>query len=78
MDDTEPDWWLAYKLTQPERKGYIPMNFVVSNVIETEEWFFSKISRREAERLILFGDYPRGTFLIRNSEQDPGEYSMNE
>ena len=72
LDDTEPDWWLAYKLTQPDRKGYIPMNFVVSNVIETEEWFFSKISRREAERLLLFGEFPRGTFLIRNSEQDPG------
>lgn len=37
LDDIEPDWWLAHKLTQPERKGYIPMNFVVSNVIETEE-----------------------------------------
>lgn len=37
LDDIEPDWWLAHKLSQPERKGYIPMNFVVSNVIETEE-----------------------------------------
>ena len=37
VDSNEPDWWLAYKLTAPERKGYIPMNFVVNNVIETEE-----------------------------------------
>lgn len=35
-------------------------------------WFFSKISRRVAERLLLEGNYPRGTFLIRNSEQDTG------
>lgn len=37
VDDSEPDWWLAYRLMNPERRGYIPMNFVVSNVIETEE-----------------------------------------
>lgn len=37
VDDSEPDWWLAYKLTEPDRRGYIPMNFVVSTVIETEE-----------------------------------------
>ncbi|KAH9391848.1 hypothetical protein TYRP_022346 [Tyrophagus putrescentiae] len=37
VDDSEPDWWLAYRLMAPERRGYIPMNFVVNNVIETEE-----------------------------------------
>lgn len=37
VDDSEPDWWLAYRLMNPDRRGYIPMNFVVSNVIETEE-----------------------------------------
>lgn len=72
VNDSEPDWWLAYKLTEPDKRGYIPMNFIVSDVIETEEWFFSKTSRREAERLLLYGDYPRGTFLIRNSEQESG------
>lgn len=41
-------------------------------------WFFGKISRREAEKLLLNGsDYPRGTFLIRNSEQTPGAYSLS-
>ncbi|KPM07437.1 SH3 domain-containing protein 8 [Sarcoptes scabiei] len=37
LDDSEPDWWLASKLNQPERKGFIPMNFVVYNAIETKE-----------------------------------------
>ena len=36
IDDKEPDWWLAKKLNN-EKTGYIPMNFVVSNIIETEE-----------------------------------------
>ncbi|CAG2183765.1 unnamed protein product, partial [Oppiella nova] len=64
IDDKEPDWWLA-KMISSERAGYIPMNFVVKNIDETED----KISRREAEKLLLMGDYSRGTFLIRNSEQ---------
>jgi hypothetical protein len=37
LDDKEPDWWLAKRL-QTEEKGYIPMNFVVTNIIETEEY----------------------------------------
>lgn len=37
VNDSEPDWWLAHKLNDPDRKGYIPMNFVVHDAIETEE-----------------------------------------
>jgi hypothetical protein len=37
LDDKEPDWWLAQRL-HTEEKGYIPMNFVVTNIIETEEY----------------------------------------
>ncbi|CAG2109074.1 unnamed protein product [Medioppia subpectinata] len=73
IDDKEPDWWLAKRITS-DRAGYIPMNFVVMNIIETEEWFFSKTSRREAEKLLLLDDYPRGTFLVRDSEQKAGLY----
>lgn len=36
MDDSDPDWWLAKHLTS-NQKGYIPMNYVVSEVIEMEE-----------------------------------------
>lgn len=36
VDDTDPDWWLAKHLTT-NQKGYIPMNYVVSEVIEMEE-----------------------------------------
>ena len=36
IDDTDPDWWLAKHLTS-NQKGYIPMNYVVSEAIETEE-----------------------------------------
>ena len=36
MDDSDPDWWLAKHLNTSQ-KGYIPMNYVVSEIIEMEE-----------------------------------------
>lgn len=36
IDDSDPDWWLAKHLTS-NQKGYIPMNYVVSEIIEMEE-----------------------------------------
>lgn len=38
VDDTEPDWWFAFKLASPEKKGFVPMNFLANNVYETDEW----------------------------------------
>ncbi|CAG2115226.1 unnamed protein product, partial [Medioppia subpectinata] len=60
IDDKEPDWWLA-KRYNSETTGYIPMSYVVMNMIETED----KTSRRLAEKLLLLDAYPRGTFLRR-------------
>lgn len=40
-------------------------------------WFFGKISRREAEKLLLCPNNPRGTYLIRYSEQTAGAYSLS-
>lgn len=45
---------------------------MVNISLPLSRWFFGKISRREAEKLLLLGDYPKGTFLIRNSEQTAG------
>lgn len=36
LDDADPDWWLAKHMTT-NQKGYIPMNYVASEAIETEE-----------------------------------------
>jgi len=40
-------------------------------------WFFPNISYRDAERLLLENDYPRGTFLVRKSEQRNGNLIGN-
>jgi SH2 domain len=34
-------------------------------------------SRKEAERALLVKENPRGTFLIRPSEQNPGGFSLS-
>uniref|UniRef100_A0A6J0VF93 Tyrosine-protein kinase n=1 Tax=Pogona vitticeps TaxID=103695 RepID=A0A6J0VF93_9SAUR len=71
------DWWLAKSLTTGD-KGYIPSNFVVrANSLEEEKWFFKDLSRKEAERLLLAPGNILGSFLIRESETTPGDYSLS-
>ena len=51
---------------------------IIIIIINIISWFFGKISRREAEKLLLNSpEYPRGTFLIRNSEQTAGAFSLS-
>lgn len=39
-------------------------------------WFFGHISRKEAEKLLLSQELPRGAFLIRFAEHIPGGFSL--
>nr|CAG4649333.1 EOG090X06CC [Scapholeberis mucronata]SVE93621.1 EOG090X06CC [Scapholeberis mucronata] len=70
LDDTDSDWWKAEHLAS-NKVGYIPRNFVAM-----EHWFFGHISRKEAEKLLLCQDLPRGAFLIRFAEHIPGGFSL--
>ncbi|XP_068081120.1 tyrosine-protein kinase Src64B [Anabrus simplex] len=77
LDDTESDWWKVRHLTTGE-EGLIPWNFVAEEKsIESEDWFFGKISRKEAEKLLLADDNIRGTFLVRYSEHNPDGFSLS-
>ena len=59
-------------------KGHIPRNYVAfQNSTESEEWYFGPISRREAEDLLMAHTNARGTFLIRESEQNPGGFALS-
>lgn len=40
-------------------------------------WFFENVSRKEAEKLLLTVENPRGTFLVRPSEHNPNGYSLS-
>ncbi|CAL8311829.1 unnamed protein product [Boreogadus saida] len=76
-NSTEGDWWEARSLSTGN-SGYIPSNYVAPvNSIQAEDWYFGKLSRKEAERQLLSTGNLRGTYLIRESETSPGTYSLS-
>lgn len=49
----------------------------LNNKIVYFSWFFENVSRKEADKLLLAEDNPRGTFLVRPSEHNPNGYSLS-
>ncbi|KAF6202853.1 hypothetical protein GE061_003258 [Apolygus lucorum] len=77
LDDSESDWWKVRHLATGE-EGLIPWNFVAEDKsVESEDWYFGKVSRKEAEKLLMAEEEPRGTYLIRDSEHNPSGYSLS-
>ena len=80
LTNENPDWWHVRRIGDDKQhemiEGYVPSAYVATETLEAEEWFFGKISRSEATRLLVLGPYARGTFLIRNSEHGDGGYSL--
>uniref|UniRef100_A0A8C5NUL1 Tyrosine-protein kinase n=1 Tax=Jaculus jaculus TaxID=51337 RepID=A0A8C5NUL1_JACJA len=71
------EWWKARSLVT-RKEGYIPSNYVAPvNSLETEEWFFKDISRKDAERRLLAPGNVLGSFMIRDSETTKGSYSLS-
>lgn len=66
------EWWKAKSL-ETNREGFIPSNYVAkADTMETEEWFFKDITRKDAERQLLSPANKPGAFLIRESETSNG------
>uniref|UniRef100_A0A673KVV4 Tyrosine-protein kinase n=1 Tax=Sinocyclocheilus rhinocerous TaxID=307959 RepID=A0A673KVV4_9TELE len=77
INNTEGDWWEARSINTGQ-KGYIPSNYVApADSIQAEEWYFGKMGRKDAERLLLVPGNQRGTFLVRESETTKGAYSLS-
>ncbi|XP_060099742.1 tyrosine-protein kinase Lyn isoform X2 [Heteronotia binoei] len=71
------EWWKAKSLLT-KKEGFIPSNYVAKiNTLETEEWFFKDITRKDAERQLLAPGNSPGAFLIRESETLKGSYSLS-
>lgn len=81
INDTAGDWWLArLKNYQPNKKceGYIPSNYVAAyKSLESQPWYFGKIKRIEAERMLMSGINGHGSFLVRDSETRKNDYSLS-
>ncbi|XP_036452603.1 tyrosine-protein kinase yes-like [Colossoma macropomum] len=77
INNTEGDWWEACSLSSG-LQGYIPSNYVApADSIQAEEWYFGKMGRKDAERLLLQPGIQRGTFLMRESETTKGAFSLS-
>ncbi|XP_072270360.1 tyrosine-protein kinase HCK [Pyxicephalus adspersus] len=71
------EWWRA-RLIHTGEEGYIPSNYVGKvNSLESEEWYFRGVGRKEAERQLLSAENQTGAFMIRDSETMKGTYSLS-
>ncbi|NXJ12249.1 SRMS kinase, partial [Odontophorus gujanensis] len=76
----EGDYVLARRLLGEPATGYVPAAYVANLSQGTSAhrpWYFSKISRSEAEQLLLSPPNQHGSFLVRDSESSKGEYSLS-
>ncbi|KJE90963.1 protein tyrosine kinase src [Capsaspora owczarzaki ATCC 30864] len=76
VNNNDGDWWQAQSLATG-RLGYIPSNYVAPiESLQSEEWYHGKIRRGEAEKILLeLGK--NGSYLLRDSESKPGDFSLS-
>eukprot|EP00041_Stephanoeca_diplocostata_P026008 m.693426 g.693426 ORF g.693426 m.693426 type:complete len:430 (-) comp22872_c1_seq1:157-1446(-) len=73
----EKDWSLVENAITTTQ-GYVPSSFIaIANSLDSEPWFFGKITRSKAEKLLMNPMRKHGCFLIRESESAPGQYSLS-
>ncbi|XP_031418675.1 tyrosine-protein kinase Lyn isoform X2 [Clupea harengus] len=71
------EWWKAASIAT-RKEGFIPSNYVAqADTMETEEWFFKDLTRKDAERQLLAPANRPGAYLIRESETSKGSYSLS-
>ncbi|KAH8029187.1 hypothetical protein HPB51_023752 [Rhipicephalus microplus] len=77
INDSDHDCWHAKQLNGIQI-GYTSQNYLAfEKTVESEDWFFGKVSWKDAEKMLMLASNPRGTFLVRNSEQKTGAFSRS-
>ncbi|CAH8614972.1 unnamed protein product [Schistosoma mattheei] len=76
--EEDPNW---YKARQGNQEGMVPANYIS---LYPHPWYIPRCSRREAEARLLETDpntnrdvQPDGAFILRQSENDPGQFSIS-
>ncbi|XP_019862004.1 PREDICTED: tyrosine-protein kinase STK-like [Amphimedon queenslandica] len=76
----DSDWWYMHSL-HTDNKGYVPINYITPIEGEYSPMkyiYYHTVSRAEAEKRLSQADTQAGTFLIRDSESNPGQhYSLS-
>ncbi|XP_054836759.1 tyrosine-protein kinase Srms [Eublepharis macularius] len=76
----EGEYVLARRLSGDPVVGYVPANYVSKigqEPVAQPVWYISGISRNKAQILLLSSPNRHGSFLIRDSESNKGEYSLS-
>jgi len=69
--------WTLVENGVTSQQGFVPPAFIAPNLtLEAEPWFFGKISRTKAEKLLANPMRKHGCFIIRESESQPGQYAL--
>lgn len=77
LNDMQGDWWWARSLVTG-KCGYIPSNYIAKEKsIDAQPWYFGKLRRVEAEKLLLLPMNDHGSFLVRDSESRQSEFSLS-
>ena len=71
LSKEEDKFW--YKAEQDGKHGLIPNNYIQ---MKDHRWWHGRITRMKAEELLTKHPYD-GTFLIRESESTPGNFSLS-
>ncbi|XP_055964013.1 tyrosine-protein kinase Srms [Sorex fumeus] len=74
------DYILARRVSGPPSAGLVPTTHVAKATPEAlpdRPWFFSGISRTQAQQLLLSAANAPGAFLVRPSESSHGDYSLS-
>ncbi|XP_008072850.1 protein-tyrosine kinase 6 isoform X1 [Carlito syrichta] len=77
----EEQWWWATLLDAAGAtlaEGYVPYNYLAEQeTVESEPWFFGRISRSEALHRLQATGNATGAFLIRVSEKPGADYVLS-
>ncbi|XP_054433463.1 tyrosine-protein kinase Srms [Pteronotus mesoamericanus] len=76
----EGDYIFARRLSGRPSVGLVPLAYVAKATPETpsdQPWYFSGLSRTEAQQLLLSPASAPGAFLVRPSESSQGDYSLS-
>ncbi|XP_033116488.1 tyrosine-protein kinase SRK2-like [Anneissia japonica] len=77
LDDSKGDWWLARSI-KTQQEGFVPNNYIAAlKSLESEEWFFGRISRGDATNRLMQARLPKGSFLVRESETSLGNHALS-
>ncbi|XP_066482769.1 tyrosine-protein kinase Srms [Tiliqua scincoides] len=74
------EYVLARRISGDPVVGYVPANYLSKLSQEPaaqQTWYLSGISRNKANQLLLSPPNRHGSFLVRDSESNKGEYSLS-